>query len=149
MTAPQTQHKAFSCRCLIALATRERGNPQNWWSSFCLLPQFASAGDMRCYRLKEDEAERAINELSRVRVKMLSGNGKRYYVSMTHIQRWCADITKLLQSIISDYPLREGYPREDLRSRMFHFITKGFQILLLEGKDGCCGLKAKTLHLRV
>jgi selenocysteine-specific elongation factor len=150
---PRRKHKRFRADVLDALATRERGNPAE------LVEQYLSyanslnlVGDIAVATgLKEDEAERAINELVQSgRVKMLNGDGKRYYVSSDAYQRWCADITNLLQSYHSNYPLREGYPREDLRSRMFHFInSRVFQILLLEmEKDGLLRVTAKTVALK-
>jgi len=150
---PKRKHKRFRADVLNALATQERGTPAE------LVKQFLSAannihlvGDIAVATgLQEEEAERAVNELVQIgRVKMLSADDKEYYVSSNTYQRWCADITKLLQSYHSDYPLREGYPREDLRSRMFHFINnRVFQVLLREmEKDGLLRVAANTVALK-
>jgi len=76
------------------------------------------------------------------RVKQISGDGKGYLVPSGVYRRWAEEICRLLESYHKEFPMREGYSKEELRSRKYPSLNnKVFQLLLLEmEKDG---------HLRV
>ncbi len=101
--------------------------------------------------LKDEEIVEAASELVKEgRAKMISGDGKTYYVSTGIYQRWTAAVAQLLEAYHRDFPLREGYPREDLRSRKFQVLnSRVFQMLLLEmEKDGLLRVTPQAVALQ-
>lgn len=81
---------------------------------------------------------------------MISGDGKSYYAAAGIYQRWSHTIEQLLDTYHRDFPLREGYPREDLRSRKFQALnSRVFQLLLLEmEKDGLIRVTSQAVALQ-
>lgn len=150
---PRRKHKRFRSEVLSALATRERGTPSE------LVDQFLTAGGGLHIPgeiaigtgLKDEEIVEAASELVKEgRAKMISGDGKTYYVSTGIYQRWTAAVAQLLEAYHRDFPLREGYPREDLRSRKFQVLnSRVFQMLLLEmEKDGLLRVTPQAVALQ-
>jgi len=150
---PRRKHKRFRSEVLSALATRERGTPAE------LVDQFLTAGSGLHIPgeiaigtgLKDEEIVEAADELVKEgRAKMISGEGKTYYVSSVIYQRWSAAVAQLLETYHRDFPLREGYPREDLRSRKFQVLnSRVFQMLLLEmEKDGLIRVTPQAVALQ-
>ncbi|TEB07074.1 Selenocysteine-specific elongation factor [Pelotomaculum schinkii] len=150
---PRRKHKRFRSEVLSALATRERGTPAE------LVDQFLTAGSglhipgeiATGTGLKDEEIVEAASELVKEgRAKMISGDGKTYYVSSVIYQRWSAALAQLLETYHRDFPLREGYPREDLRSRKFQVLnSRVFQMLLLEmEKDGLLRVTPQAVALQ-
>jgi selenocysteine-specific elongation factor len=88
--------------------------------------------------LLEKEVEEAAAELDlENKIKRISGEGKTLLVSIDIYTRWVNEIKSLLASYHSEFPLREGYPKEELRSRRFQTINnKAFQLLLMEMEKG-------------
>lgn len=149
---PRRKHKRFRSEVLSALATLERGNPAE------LVDQFLTAGRAlsvsgeiaACTGLKDEEVVVAARELvNEDRVKMISGDGKTYYVATSIYHGWSTAIVQLLETYHRDFPLREGYPREDLRSRKFQSLnSRVFQMLLLEmEKDGLLRVTPQAVGL--
>ena len=134
--APKRKHKRFRSEVLEALATREKGTPSELVEQYLLgnqdLPGTAevAAGT----GLERNEVEEAIRQLAgEGKVKKAGGEGKAYLVSMEMYQRWAEEITQWLTSYHREFPLREGFPKEELRSRKFQALNnKVFQLLLLE-----------------
>ncbi|HBC92270.1 MAG TPA: selenocysteine-specific translation elongation factor [Pelotomaculum sp.] len=150
---PRRKHKRFRSEVLSALATRERGTPAE------LVNQFLTTGSglhisgeiSTGTGLKNEEIDEAASELVKEgRVKMISGDGKTYYVSSVIYQRWSAAVVQLIETYHRDFPLREGYPREDLRSRKFQALkSRVFQMLLLEmEKDGLLRVTPQAVALQ-
>ncbi|MDD4237669.1 MAG: selenocysteine-specific translation elongation factor [Desulfotomaculaceae bacterium] len=149
---PRRKHKRFRSEVLNALATRERGTPVELVDQFLTadsglhVPSEIAAGT----DLKDEEIVEAARELvNEGRAKMISGDGKTYYVATVIYQRWSAAIVQLLETYHRDFPLREGYPREDLRSRKFPALnSRVFQMLLLEmEKDGLIRVTPQAVGL--
>lgn len=150
---PRRKHKRFRKEVLSALATRERGTPAE------LVDQFlTAAGGLHVpgeiaggTGLNEEEVVEAANGLVKdTRAKMFSGDSKNYYVSAGVYQRWYSALEQLLDIYHRDFPLREGYPREDLRSRKFQTLnSRVFQLLLLEmERDGLLRVTPQVVALQ-
>lgn len=138
---PRRKHKRFRQDVLAALETRERGTPSEILEHYLQgspdlhTPAAAAAGT----GLQEKEVEDAAAELVREnKIKRICGEGKTHLIAMDVYREWVDELKRLLASYHSEFPLREGYPKEELRSRRFQAITsKPFQLLLLEmEKDG-------------
>jgi selenocysteine-specific elongation factor len=151
--SPKRKHKRFRDEVLNALATRERGTPaeivQHYLDGNNSLPVPAevAAGTS----LQENEVLEAAGTLSdEKKVKIIRGDGKTYLVSTDVYTRWLEDIKKLVISYHREYPLRDGYPKEELRSRKFQLLsTKVFQMILLEmEKDGDLKVLPQTVAVK-
>ena len=134
--SPKRKHKRFRDEVLSALATRERGTPAEIVQHFLdgnsslLLPAEVAAGT----GLQEKEVLEAASVLANEKkVKLISGDGKSYLVSIEVYTRWLEEIKKMAAGFHREFPLRVGYPKEELRSRKFQsFTNKTFQLLLSE-----------------
>lgn len=150
---PRRKHRRFRSEVLNALAARERGTPAELLGQY--LPGYPGlpgpaelAGGTG---LKEEEVLEAARELEKEGcVKTISAEGKTYLVANIVYRRWADEIGKLLQTYHREFPLREGYPKEDLRSRKFQAIpNKAFQLLLLEmEKDGLFRVTPQAVALQ-
>ncbi|OPX88060.1 MAG: Selenocysteine-specific elongation factor [Pelotomaculum sp. PtaB.Bin104] len=139
--APGRKHKRFRSEVLGALATRERGTPEEILEQYLrgnsTLPEIAdvAAGTGLQLSLAKELANRLAQE---DRVKIITGDGKAYLASGEVYWRWAGELEQMLDSYHHEYPLREGYPKVELRSRKFSFLNnKVFQFLLNSlGRDG-------------
>lgn len=75
--------------------------------------------------------------------------GKDNVLSSELYKEWCELISEILRKYHLSYPLRQGYPKEELRSRFFSFLsTKVFQSLLCEmQKRGILSIDADVVRL--
>ncbi|MDD2553482.1 MAG: selenocysteine-specific translation elongation factor [Desulfotomaculaceae bacterium] len=134
--APKRKHKRFREDVLDALATREKGDPAEIVklyldaNSNMHLPAEVAAGT----GLQEKEVMEAAAVLAEEKeVKQISGDGKQYFVSTAVYTSWLEDIKALVISYHRQFPLRDGYPKEEIRSRKFQQLSaKVFQLVLLE-----------------
>lgn len=144
------KHKRFRPEVLEALATKEKGTPEE------LVEQFL-AGKQGLYQVEDiaggtglavPDIQSALDQLCAAKaVQSIAGDKKNFFVAQQVYQNWAQEIQGMLKKYHQEYPLREGYPKEELRSRKFSFIpTKNFQALLqnLQG-DGFIKLYDKTL----
>ncbi|TEB10728.1 Selenocysteine-specific elongation factor [Pelotomaculum propionicicum] len=150
---PRRKHKRFRQDVLGALETRERGTPSEILEHYLQgspdlpVPAVVAAGT----GLQEKEVEEAAAELARDnKIKQITGEGKTYLISIDVYTRWADQIKDLLASYHSEFPLREGYPKEELRSRRFQAINnKAFQLLLLEmERDGFLLVMPQSVALK-
>lgn len=83
-------------------------------------------------------------------VRIISGEGKQYLVSTTVYNSWLQDIKTLVVSYHQKFPLRDGYPKEEIRSRKFPQLNaKMFQMMLLEmAKEGILRVMPKVVAVR-
>lgn len=133
---PKRKHKRFREDVLNALATREKGTPTEIVKHYLdginsmPVPAEIAAGT----GLQENEVlEAAVSLAAANEVKLINGDGKTYLLSTGVYNRWLEDIKKAVSSYHGEFPLRDGYPKEELRSRKFQSVsTKVFQLLLLE-----------------
>ncbi|MHB1044035.1 MAG: selenocysteine-specific translation elongation factor [Eubacteriales bacterium] len=128
------KHRRFREDIIDALATMERGTPDELAQQYLSAnPAFHLAEDVASATgLPQPELEKAIAALTESGgLKKIAGEGKVYLVAADVYKKWASVITGLVESYNKEYPLREGYPREELRSRKFSsFNPKLFQFLL-------------------
>jgi selenocysteine-specific elongation factor len=128
------KHRRFRKEVLEALATLEKGSPAELVQQFLLNnPALYQAEDAAAATgLPAMETGKALQLLAESgRVKRVAGEGKTYLAAAEIYGKWASDIAGLLKGYHQEYPLREGYPKEELRSRKFAaFNTKLFQFLL-------------------
>lgn len=150
---PRRKHKRFRSEVLNALATRERGTPAELVEQYLLgNPGLPGPADVAAGTgLQVAEVIDAARDLAEGdKIKQIDGDGKVYLASIGIYRRWADEITKLLNSYHREFPLREGYPKEELRSRKFQaFNNKVFQLLLLEmEKDGPLRVTPQAVALK-
>ncbi len=74
--------------------------------------------------------------LEQDRVKEVEADGLRWYIDSFTYKNWVSKLKKALISYHQKYPLREGYPKEELRSKIFKSLNaRQFQMLLKAMKD--------------
>jgi len=139
--APRRKHKRFRSEVLDGLATREKGTPAEILEHYLLgnpslleLAEAAAGAGLQVSELKELAHKLAGED----RIKLIPGDDKVYLVATEVYRRWAGELDRMLESYHREFPLREGYPKEELRSRKFPFLSnKVFQFFLnvLE-KDG-------------
>jgi len=149
---PKRRHKRFREEVLDALATRERGAPaelvEQYLSGNTGLPDSTEVATGA--GLPEDEVSEAARELAgEGKLKIINGDGRAYLVLTDTYRRRAGEIEKLLQSYHREFPLREGYPKEELRSRKFQALnSKILQYMLQEmERDGLLRDAARAVAL--
>ncbi|MBM7855901.1 selenocysteine-specific elongation factor [Desulfohalotomaculum tongense] len=146
------RHKRFKPEVIEALATKEKGTPeelvlQHITSQRAPVPAAEIAGETN---LPAGEVENAVQKLFKEqKIKIIPAENKQLVILLSRYRRWSEQITRLLAEYHRKYPLREGYPKEELRSRQFSNInTKDFQNLLQSMEaDGIIKLHPQTVAL--
>ena len=128
------KHKRMREEVIQTLVTRERGRPteqvENYLDNQAAL---LAAGEITAATgISPKEATEALTELGiKDRVQMVVVDNDKYFVSRQIYQRWVGELKQLLSTYHRQYPLREGFPREELRSRLFSgFASRQLQSLL-------------------
>ncbi|OPX90138.1 MAG: Selenocysteine-specific elongation factor [Pelotomaculum sp. PtaB.Bin013] len=132
--APGRKHRRFRSEVLKALETRERGTPAEILEQYLQgNPELPDIVDVAAGTgLQATEIEELAHQLARQeKVKIVPGDGK-VYLSLTDVyRRMAGELQQMLESYHREFPLREGYPKEELRSRKFPALNnKVFQFLL-------------------
>ncbi|KUK82437.1 MAG: Selenocysteine-specific translation elongation factor, partial [Pelotomaculum thermopropionicum] len=150
---PKRKHKRFRQDVLVALATREKGTPEELLEQYLAgnrqLPEASDAAAGT--GLTQTEVKEAAGNLSgNGKLKQIKNNGKVYLALKHTYLSWADEIVKLLHYYHQKYPLREGYPKEELRSRKFKQLNnKIFQLLLLEmEQDGLLRVTSRAVLLQ-
>ncbi len=129
------KHKRYREELIKALNTAEKGTPAE------LLEQYLAA-NARLYTpadltagtgLTAETVAGALRELlDQGHAVKLVYEGEKTYLSVQVMDSWEDKIKQALTEYHQKYPLREGYPKEELRSRLFPALSnKHFQMLLL------------------
>ncbi|MCG9966457.1 selenocysteine-specific translation elongation factor [Pelotomaculum terephthalicicum JT] len=132
--APGRKHKRFRSEVLKALETRERGTPaeilEEYLRSNPGLPELMDAAAGTGFQVSE--TDKLARELAlQDKVKIVPGDGKVYLALIEVYRRLAGELQQMLESYHREFPLREGYPKEELRSRKFPALNnKVFQFLL-------------------
>lgn len=131
--ATARKHKRLSNEVIEHLKTKEKG------SHIQLAEQYLEMQKklLKIEQIKplsglgENEKEKILKELvSLNKVKKIEGE-QPLYLSYTTYKNWIDAIINIISEYHSSYPLREGFPKEELRSRLFpHVTNKQFQQLL-------------------
>jgi len=132
-TAPG-KHKRFKKEVIESIATLEKGTPGELiQQALDGRREMTPAGEIaRAVGIGEDEAREVLGVLeSQGAVRRIEGEGQVYYASAARYLKWSEETRELLQKYHRQFPLREGFPKEELRSRKFGGINaKQFQLLL-------------------
>ncbi|MDF9409959.1 MAG: Selenocysteine-specific elongation factor [Pelotomaculum sp. PtaB.Bin013] len=132
--APERRHKRFRSEVLKALETWERGTPAEILEQYLrgnpVLPELADAAAGTGLQVSETE-ELAQQLALQGKVKIVPGDGKAYLMLTEVYRRMAGELQQMLESYHREYPLREGYPKEELRYRKFPVLNnKAFQFLI-------------------
>lgn len=147
------KHKRYRKDIIDALATAEKGTPTE------LLEQYLAATARLCTQsdlatgtgLAADTVTSALQDLfARERIAKLTYEGESYYLSARVMSRWKDKIKQALAEYHQSFPLREGYPKEELRSRLFPTLNnKQFQMVLVHlEQTGGIELHANSVAVR-
>lgn len=128
------RHKRYRKELIEALATAEKGSAAD------LVEQYLNAnpklhtitGLTSNLGMSKNDMVMALTELTEQgqSVKFAS-EGEDYFVSFLVLKQWENKIIATLEDYHRKFPLREGHPKEELRSRFFTALNlKQFQILL-------------------
>lgn len=127
------KHKRFKPEVIDALKTREKGTPAELAEQFFNMEETLHSPQniTPLADFEPEEKGNILNELvEKSKVKKINGD-LPLYVGAKIYDRWVKQITTLVEKYHGQYPLREGYPKEELRSRKFSQLTsKQFQQLL-------------------
>ncbi|MBF7084106.1 selenocysteine-specific translation elongation factor [Desulfallas sp. Bu1-1] len=147
------KHKRNRKEVIEALSTAEKGTPSELVEQYL----FTTARPVPLHQLatgagiSEEEAGSTLRELlDNDRVVKLTAEGEDYYLSAMVLARWEQTILSVLNEYHQKYPLREGYPKEELRSRYFTVLNaKQFQVLVnyLDQRGKVAG-RAQSIALR-
>lgn len=128
------KHKRLRKEVIEALLTRERGTPRELVEQFLnARPAVPTPEEISgATGLELNETGRALDELVLDgAVVRLFFEGLYYYVAGGIYRKWSQEVISLAGSYHKKYPLREGFPKEELRSKKFSGLgQKQFQALL-------------------
>ena len=133
---PGRRHKRFHQQTILALETREQGSPGEILEQYLLNRKMPGLPELAEIALKTAlsvlELQKTVLDLAEQgRLKLIAGDGKTFLLLTPAYQRLTAELQGDLAAYHQEFPLREGYPKEELRSRKFPEINhKTFQILL-------------------
>ena len=128
------RHRRNRPEVIEALATAEKGTPTE------LAGQQLETGD-RMYTSAEVSSSTGMDKettgaalaelVESGQASLISSDGEQFYLAAGIMSRWQKTIRQALEEYHRKFPLREGYPREELRSRFFSKLnSKQFNMLL-------------------
>ncbi|MBO8137761.1 MAG: selenocysteine-specific translation elongation factor [Desulfotomaculum sp.] len=146
------KHKRFRPEVINELVTKEKGTPEE------LVLQFVSSHYVPTpvedisieLHLSPDEIAGAVQKLvEKQKIKQITADNKNVIIPKSRYYKWTEEVTGLVSQYHKKYPLREGYPKEELRSRLFSSINvKEYQhILQAMQDDGIIILNPQTITL--
>lgn len=144
------KHKRFKEEVIASISTRERGTPGELIRQLLdSRPVMLTAEEIaQAAGLNTRETGDTLSGLSRNgAVRCIEGDGGAYYAGAEWYRKWSAEVKALVAGYHREYPMRDGYPKEELRSRKFSGLSsRQFQLLLqsLES-DGAIRVNAKTV----
>ncbi len=146
------KHKISEQDVVARLMTLEKGTPEELIMQFlCQKKALFLSEEIAPYIGLPEEKTRVLlqNLLAKQQVKGLVFNNECYYIAEWIYQQLSKAIQKMVENYLSFYPLREGCPREEIRSRILSdWGQKKFQILLQSmEQDGLITLSAKAASL--
>ena len=129
------KHKRYREELIQALNTAENGSPDELLEQYLSgTGKFCSAAELIAGTgMTGETVHSALPELlDQGHALCLSFENEKMYVSTQMITNWEVKIKQALSGYHNKYPLREGYPKEELRSRLFTSMNnKQFQMALL------------------
>jgi len=134
------KHRRFRKDVLESISTRERGTPGELIRQLLEgRPVMLTGGEItRAAGLAEQEAGDTLEELvADGSLRRSEGEGAVYYLSEDTYRKWSREVIGLVEGYQRQYPLREGYPKEELRSRKFSGLNaRQYQLLLQSLESG-------------
>jgi len=128
------KHKRFRKDVIESIATKERGTPEELVQQMLKgKAAMFTAGEIGAATgLNESEAGKTLKDLVGIRaVCHMEGEGTGYYSDVDLYRKWTQEVRAIIQGYHREYPLRQGYPKEELRSRKFSGLnSKQFQSLI-------------------
>ena len=129
------KHKRYRQEIIDRLVTLEKGTPDELIEQYLAdIPIPVHINELaKATGLSQEQVQTALTELkNNQRIKSIDERSG-YATSIYRYQSWVLEIQKLLNQFHRQFPLREGYPKEELRSRKFKNLTpKLFQPILAE-----------------
>lgn len=128
------KHRRMREEVLQNLLTREKGTPKELVSqqlhsrrTVLTVEELAQATG-----LDSATVEESLNSLiGGNQVRRIAAENQLYYVSRDVYLDWAQTMHAMLKDYHRELPLREGFPREEMRSRQFSYLnSKQFQFLL-------------------
>ena len=128
------KHKRFRPEVMEALATKEMGSPEELIEQFLAGKQglFGDEDIASGIGLTVEEVNVSLQKLEGdQQIKRIVSEKKDLFISLQVYESWGKNIEQMAKQYHQEYPLREGFPKEEMRSRKFSFInSKSFQYLL-------------------
>jgi len=128
------KHKRYRDEVIRVLATAEKGSPAEVLEQhMAAKPRIFTKAELVAETgMGEKEIKAALRELIQAhRVIMLTAEEENYYLAERVLSRWEQLISSELAQYHKKFPLRDGFPKEELRSRFFTGLNaKQFQALL-------------------
>ena len=146
------KHRRGREEVIAALTAREKGDPGELILTALKKAKnkLLSREDLKAAGIGREDLETALAGLVEAGEALpVKIDQEEYFLSAATFQRWAAELNGLLAGYHREHPLREGLPREELRSRLFPALTsRQAQALLgvLE-KRGVIRLSAQTAAL--
>lgn len=133
--AAAPKHKRYRQEIIDRLVTLEKGTPHELIEQYLAgVPIPVHINELaKVTGLSQEQVQTGLTELkNNQRIKIIDVRSG-YATSIYRYQSWVLEIQKLLNQFHREFPLREGYPKEELRSRKFKNLTpKLFQPILSE-----------------
>lgn len=144
------RHKRFRKDVLDYLETVETGSPAAKVAKYlgAARAPVEAGGLSGAVGLDESTVERAIAELAAAdRIRVIDVDNQRFLIDTEFYAELARRIGELVALYHRDYPLREGYPREELRSRLFAGVgSRVFQGLLQKmAEDGVVAIQPQVV----
>ncbi|RKO67063.1 selenocysteine-specific translation elongation factor [Desulfofundulus salinus] len=146
------KHRRLRREVIESLLTREKGTPEE-----LLLQQLNSHRTIltaeelvRASGLDENTVKDTLHSLvEKKQVRSIPLENQVYYLLQEVYLQWAENMRLMLQEYHRDFPLREGFPKEEMRSRLFAGLnSKQFQSLLqVMEEDGLVKLYAQEVAL--
>lgn len=134
------KYRRFRKDVIKSISTRERGTSGDLIRQLLEgKPAMMTAGEIaRATALNEQETADTLDVLAgEGDVRQIQGDGAEYYLSGDLYRRWSGEVGALAAKYHREYPLREGYPKEELRSKKFSGLnSRQFQLLIQSLESG-------------
>lgn len=146
------KHRRMREEVIRSLLTREKGTPEELViQQLDSRPALFTAAELaRAAGLSEDEAGKTLSSLSAGgKIREIPAEKQSYFVSCRVYGEWGEAVRQLLQDYHREFPLREGFPKEELRSRKFpQLSSKQLQFVLAAmEEDGLVKVHAQDVSL--
>jgi selenocysteine-specific elongation factor len=146
------KHKLYKKDVIEILRTKEQGTADELLQQFLSthpLPVTAASASEEANVTAADWDDALNKLLKEDKVKLVLADNENMLIYKERYLRWVEQITVALKEYHGKYALREGYPKEELRSRMFAKLNiKVFLYLLQQmDNDGYIKVNPQTVRL--